>query len=109
MTYLSMTGGDGRQLTITASEDLADATLRFRAVSDRFDPESVVISKETGAGIEVGSPTTIAVISIEPVDTADLGQETLVWQLEIVGDDGPRTVAGGRLAVLRDLVPSAGS
>lgn len=102
MTYLAMTRGDDRTLTVTASEDLDGADLEFTA---RRRPYSdIVIHKRLGAGITLGDPTTTAVVAIDADDTDDLTPDVLYWDLQVVDTaNETHTVARGRLAIEPDI------
>ena len=104
MTYFSVTQGDDRTLTITASSSLEDMDLTWTARHRRYS-EDVVIEKTTGSGITTGSaPFRTAVIALDAADTRDLDPDVLYWDLQIVdGQAKTTTVASGRLAVEGDV------
>ncbi len=105
MSYLSMTRGDDRTLTITASDSLAGSEVTFTAKRSRRDADvDAVIRKTTGAGVEIGTPDSTAVVTIDAADTEDLEPVALWWDVQIVdGDSLIRTVAQGRLSIAADI------
>lgn len=107
MSYLQMYRGDDRTLTITASESMEGADLRFTARHRRYD-DDVVIEKAAVVGDD---PFTSATVEIAASDTEDLEPDALYWDLELTDGTGKvHTVATGRLAILEDVSrASAGS
>ena len=104
MTYLSVTRGDDRELTVTATDSMEGADLVFTA---RHRPYSaIVIQKSTDANeIVVGAdPFTEATITLDAADTADLDPDVLYWDLQLVDStDKTHTLATGRLAINPDV------
>lgn len=107
MSYLSMYRGDDRVLTITASEPLTGAEIRFTARRYKADAEPI-IEKTSAEGITLGDPATTAVITIDAADTVELDPVVLHWDIEITdATDKVHTVAAGRLAVIEDVTRPA--
>ena len=102
--YLRITRGDQRTATITADDDLTGVPLTFTAKVNPWDADAV-FTKTSGDGIEVGSPTTTAVITFLAADTEDLDPIVLHWDLQAEVDGEPVTIADGRLAVRQDITP----
>lgn len=101
-TYLSMYRGDDRELTITASEDLTTSEVRFTARAQRSSPTAVIAKSTETGGIVVDTAT--ATVAIDAADTQDLDPGALHWDVEVTDAIGlVRTVAIGRLAILRDI------
>lgn len=118
-----ITRGDGRTLTITATYPeaipgqniaagnpypLTGKTIWFTAKRRISDADAdAVISKKTGAGIEVlAGQTNKARITINATDTDDLPDQTVTLACDVqVKEPGkdPWTVAEGRLRVRPDV------
>jgi hypothetical protein len=114
VTLLSIHRGDTETFTITLTDgagdplDLTGLAITFtakRRVSDA--DEDAVIQKTDVDGIVVDADPTsgIAVLTIEPADTADLEDlRTLHWDVQVDdGVGGVRTPLLGRLAITADV------
>src|SRR5690348_9125485 len=105
MTYLAMTRGDDRVLTIQASDDLTGADVTFSAKRRLTDgDEDAIIRKFSSDGIELDTDTTIALVSIDHADTVDVVHRVLHWDVQVIDDESKvHTVASGRLAIRPDV------
>lgn len=93
-----MVKGDTALFTLTVSRTAPTVNLTLALTQIRFHLHkldgTLLIEKTIGSGVEVLS-TTEAEITIDPVDTASLGQDTsLICWLRIVEDDGRVTTLG---------------
>jgi len=122
MTLLSMNRGDSPSWSIALTDldtgvpiDLTTMTLVFtakRRVSDADDDPGVILKTEgDGITIDDDPSTGLAVLVIDPGDTASIDYpRTLRWDLEVDNGAGDvRTPLHGRLAISADVTRGSGS
>jgi hypothetical protein len=105
MIDLRMYRGDDRTLTVTATESLATAEVRWTARWSRHhDAEAVIEKSSLGVDPSITIAESVATVAIDAADTEDLLPGPLYWDVEITDDLGKvRTVAVGRLRLLPDV------
>lgn len=116
MAYLSVTRGDDEILDIVVTDedtgapvDLTGAALHFMVKArPRDDDADALIDLELGSGVTVTNAVGgLATVDIAAADTDDLAPGAFWWELQ-AQDATNRviTLAGGRFAIVADIVRS---
>lgn len=105
----TMFAGDSRTITVTvkndqgAAVDITGATLKWQAAPSVSG--AAVISKTSGSGIDLTSPSTgVFTITLDGADTDALGEGVFYHEAEMVLAGDTSTVLTGSMVVEKTLI-----